>query len=256
VATECTPYTSDARGPPLTTTAAPDNESESRMASMRRTAAVAGTLYLVTHVTSIAGLALYTPVLRDRDYIVGAGADSQVILGAVLEGILALAIIGTAVTLFPVVKRQHEGVALGYVGLRTLEAAIIAAGIVSLLAVVTLRQESAGADAASLLTVGRALVVFHDWTFLLGPAFVLGINTVLMAYLMYRSGLVPRFIGLLGLIGGPLVFASAVAVMFGVYEQVSVWGSVTALPVFAWELGLAGWLVIKGFRPVWDAPVG
>jgi hypothetical protein len=218
--------------------------------SPRRIAATAGVLYLITHVTSIAGLALYTPVLRDPNYILGPGADTRVVAGSFAEGILALAIIGTAVTLFPVVKRQQEGVALGYVGLRTLEAAIICVGIVSLLAVVTLRQDAvAGSDQAALVAVGRGLVAVHDWTFLLGPAFVLGVNTVLMAYLMFRSGLVPRFIGVLGLVGGPLVFASATATLFGVYDQISVLASIAALPVFAWELSLAIWLIAKGFRP-------
>src|SRR6266705_2134008 len=205
----------------------------------RKIAIAAGVLYLVTHVTAIGGLVLYGPVLNNPDYIVGSGPDTRVLLGAFLEVILALAIVGTAVTLFPVVKRQNEGIALGYVGLRTLEAAIIAVGIVSLLAVVTLRQhlaKSAGTDAASLVTVGKALVAVHDWTFLVGPNFVLGTNTVLLAYLMYRSGLVPRFIAVLGLVGGPLIFASAIAELFGLYKQVSVWGAVTAVPVFAWEL--------------------
>ncbi|WP_188195250.1 DUF4386 domain-containing protein [Nonomuraea sp. SYSU D8015] len=227
------------------------------MASTRKIATAAGLFYLLTHVTSIGGLVLYDPVLNDPGYLTGPGADARVLWGAFLEGLLTLGIVGTAVTLFPVVKRQNEGVALGYVGLRTLEAAIVAVGIVSVLAVVTLRQDLAGAagtDAASLVAAGRALVAIHDWTFLLGPSFVLGANTVLMAYLMYRSGLVPRFIGVLGLVGGPLVFASATATLFGVFEQVSAWGAIAAIPVFAWELSLAGWLVIKGFRPSADAP--
>jgi hypothetical protein len=220
--------------------------------STRKIAIAAGVFYLVTHVTSIGALALYGPVLNNPDYIVGSGPDTRVLLGAVFEVILALAIVGTAVTLFPVVKRQNESIALGYVGLRTLEAAIIAVGIVSLLGVVTLRQQLAGAagtDAASLVTVGKALVAVHDWTFLLGPNFVLGTNTVLLAYLMYRSGLVPRFIAVLGLVGGPMVFAFAIGVLFGFYKQVSVWGFVTAVPAFAWELTLAIWLIAKGFKP-------
>ena len=126
---------------------------------------------------------------------------------------------------------------------------MISVGIVSLLAVVTLRQHHAGTDATSLVTVGRALVAAHDWTFLLGPNFVLGTNTVLLAYLMYRSGLVPRFIAVLGLVGGPLIFASAIAELFGVYKQVSVAGALTAVPVFAWELTLAVWLIASGFKP-------
>jgi hypothetical protein len=218
--------------------------------SSRRTATAAGVLYLVTHVTSIAALILYAPVLNHADYVLGAGSDTRILIGALLEVVLAMAVIGTAVTLFPVVKRQNEGVALGYAGLRTLEAATIVVGIVSLLAVVTLRRNPpVAADDASLVTAGRALVAVHDWTFLFGPDFVLGTNTVLLAYLLYRSRLVPRFIPVLGLIGGPLVFASALGTLFGLYAQVSALGSALAVPVFAWELSLALWLIIKGFLP-------
>ncbi|MEO3809549.1 DUF4386 domain-containing protein [Sphaerisporangium sp. B11E5] len=216
------------------------------MGADRGNATAAGILYFVTHVASIAGLVLYGPVLGDRGYVTGGGADAQIFWGALLEVVTAVAVVGTAVALFPVAKRVNEGIALGYVGLRVLEAGVIVVGIVALLSVVTLRQEAAGAD--GLVAVGAALVAVHDWTFLLGPNFVLGVNTVLMAYLMYRSRLVPRVIPVLGLVGGPLVFGSAVAVLFGVYEQVSGWGVLTAVPVFAWELGFAGWMVFKGFR--------
>ncbi len=219
------------------------------MTAMRRTAVVAGVLYLVTHVTSIGGLALYGPVLSKSDYIAGSVTDTRVLLGAFLEVILALAIVGTAVALYPVVKRQNEGVALGYMGLRTLEAGIIAVGVVPLLAVVTLRQHLTGTAGTDVVSLGNALVAFHNWTFLLGPSYVCGTNTVLIAYLMYRSGLVPRFIPVLGLIGGPLVFASGAAQMFGLYEQVSVWAAIAALPIFAWEVSLALYLILKGFRP-------
>ena len=219
------------------------------MTATRRTAVVAGVLYLVTHVTSIGGLALYGPVLSKSGYIVGSVTDTRVLLGAFLEVILALAIVGTAVALYPVVKRQNEGVALGYMGLRTLEAGIIAIGVVPLLAVVTLRQHLTGTAGTDVVSLGNALVAFHNWTFLLGPSYVCGTNTVLIAYLMYRSGLVPRFIPVLGLIGGPLVFASGAAQMFGLYEQVSVWAAIAALPIFAWEVSLALYLILKGFRP-------
>jgi hypothetical protein len=215
----------------------------------RKTAITAGSFYFVTHVTSIAALALYGPVLHHPDYVLGAGADARIRLGALLEVVLALAIVGTAVTLFPVVRRQNEGFALGYVGLRALEASVILVGVVSLLAVTTLRRDHPAAAPDALVVADRSLVAVHDWTFLVGPDMVLGTNTVLMAYLMYRSRLVPRFIGVLGLVGGPLVFGSAVAVLFGAYSQTSAWGALSAVPVFAWELALAGWLVVKGFRP-------
>jgi hypothetical protein len=165
--------------------------------------------------------------------------------------VLVLAIVGTAVSLFPVVKRHGEGLAIGYAGLRALEAAVIAVGIVSLLAVVTLRQQQAGASgggAAALVAVGQGLVAVHDWTFLLGPNFVCAIDTLVLAYLMWRSRLIPRFIAGLGLLGGPLLFVSATAVLFGAYQQVSWPGAVAPLPVFAWELALAFFLIAKGFR--------
>ncbi|GAB3220525.1 hypothetical protein GCM10027447_05010 [Glycomyces halotolerans] len=216
------------------------------MDSARKYALAAGLLYLVTHVTSVTGRLLYDPVLSDPEYVLGPGADSQVMLGAVLELFLAVAIVGTGVALFPVVKRQNEGIALGYVGLRTLEASAVLLGVAAILGVLTLRQD--GGD-ASLVGPAQALVAFHEWTFLVGPSFVVSVHTVLMAYLMYRSGLVPRAIGVLGLVGGVLIFASTVMVLLGVYPQASAIGAIVAVPVFAWELSFALWLVIKGFRP-------
>src|SRR5262245_1147483 len=169
----------------------------------RGLAVVAGVCYLITHVTSVGALILYTPMLNDSSYITGSGPDTNVLVGGFLELFLAFGVIGTAVALFPVVRRKSEVGAIGYVGLRTLEAGIIAIGVVSLLAVVTLRQNLAGAtgtDTASLVTIGEALVAFHNWTFLIGPSFTSGLNTVVIAYVLYRSGLVPRFIPVLGLI--------------------------------------------------------
>src|SRR5215212_5592712 len=187
----------------------------------QKIARVTGVLFLITYITSIrAALVLYVPVLDDPRYIVGAGADNRVLLGAFLELILIIANIGTAVALFPILKRQNESLALGYVTARVVECAFIAVGILSLLTLVTLRQEAAaGADAGSLVTVGQSLVALHDWTFLLGPGFVVGVgNGLILGYLMYRSRLVPRAMAVLGLIGGPLIIASGVAVLFGVIE--------------------------------------
>lgn len=222
------------------------------MNSTRKIAVVAGVFFLVTEVTAIASLLLYGAVLNAPNYIATSGDDTHVFLGALSEVILAIAIVGTAVTLFPIVKRQNEGIALGYVCGRLLEAAVIVVGIISLLSVVTLRQDfagTAGASPASLAAVGKSLVAIHDWTFLFGPNFALGVNTPLLAYLMYRSGLVPRFIAVLGLIGGPVIFASAIAVMFGLYQETSTLGLIAALPVLAWEVTLAIWLIVKGFKP-------
>ena len=186
------------------------------MNSLRKTALVAGVLYLITFV-SIPTLALYGPV-HDPNYIVGPGPDTAVIIGGVLEMIVALAGIGTAVALYPVVKRQNEGVALGFVGSRILEAATIFAGVVSLLSVVTLRQAGAGADA---LVTGQALVALYDWIFLLGQSLIPAVNALLLGSLLYQSRLVPRVLPVLGFIGAPLLLASDAATLFGLWEQMS-----------------------------------
>ncbi|MEV4561075.1 DUF4386 domain-containing protein [Kitasatospora sp. NPDC049285] len=220
------------------------------MASRRKLAAAAGFCYLLTHVTAIGAVALYGPVLHDTGYVLGAGADHRVLLGALAEVLLMLGIVGTACTLYPVVRRHHEAGAIGYAALRTLEAAVIGVGVVSLLAVVTLRQHPvAGTDPGALLTTARGLVAVHDWTFLLGPNFVCGANTTVLAWVMYRSRLVPRYVAVLGLVGGPLLLATATAELFGLYSQLSPIGGLAALPTFAWEITLALNLLIKGFRP-------
>jgi hypothetical protein len=221
------------------------------MDSMRKTALVAGALYLVTFATSIPTLALYG-ALKNPDYIVGPGPDTGVLWGGLLEVILALSCIGTAVTLFPVVRRQNEAAALGFVAARGLEAAVIFVGVVSVLSVVTLRQDLAGApraDAASMAITGTSLVAIHDWTFVLGQSLIAGVNALLLGSLMYRSGLVPRVIPVLGLIGAPVLIASAAATMFGIYDQISPVALVAALPVALWELSLGVWLVVRGFKP-------
>ncbi|HET7661881.1 MAG TPA: DUF4386 domain-containing protein [Oryzihumus sp.] len=221
------------------------------MSSSRRTALVAGVFYLITFV-SIPTLALYGPVRTNRDYITTTGANTGVLWGAFLEVVVALAGIGTAVTLFPIVKRQHEGVALGFVATRVLEAAMIFTGVVSLMSLVTLRQDlgaAAGADTASLATTGAAFVATYHWTFLLGQSLMPGLNALLLGSLMYRSRLVPRIIPTVGLIGAPLLITACIATLFGLIDQVSVWSGLAALPVALWELSLGIWLVVKGFRP-------
>ena len=213
-------------------------------------ARVFGVLYLITFITSIpAFFVFYAPVLEDPDYIIGAGADTSVALGAFLELILIIANIGTAVVLFPILRRQNEILILGYVTTRIVESVFIAVGLLSLLTLVTLRQEAAGADAASLVLVGQSLVALHDWTFLFGPGIVVGIgNGLMLGYLMYRSALVPRGMAVLGLIGGPVVTASGVAVLFGVIEAGSVLQLIATIPEALWELFLGIWSIVKGFN--------
>jgi Domain of unknown function (DUF4386) len=216
------------------------------MDSLRKTALVAGALYLITFATSIPARILFGPVRNDPNYILGPGADAQVLFAGFLDVMLALACFGTAVALYPVVKRQNEGVALGFVGSRVLEAAIIVTGVVALLSVVTLRQAGAGADA---LVTGQALVAMYNWTFLFGPGFMACVNALLLGSVLYRSGLVPRIIPLVGLIGAPLLFASDLAVMFGLWAQGSLPAGIAVVPIALWEVSLGVWLVVKGFKP-------
>ena len=174
------------------------------------------------------------------------------LVGGFLEVIVALACIGTAVTLYPVVKRQNEGVALGFVAARVLEAGMIFTGVVSLLSLVTLRQDLGGAaraNAAALVTTGASHVAVYNWTFLLGQSLMPGINALLLGSLLYRSRLVPRVIPVLGLIGAPLLITAVIATLFGGTGQYSSWAALAALPMAAWELSLGVWLVVKGFKP-------
>ncbi len=226
----------------------------------QKTARIAGWLFIVTFVASIPAFFIcYKPLLDHPNYIVGAGADGRIALGAFLEMIVIFANIGTAVVLFPILKRQNESLALGYVTARVMESAFIAVGILSLMAVVTLRQDVGAAGGASLVIAGRSLVAIHDWTFLLGPGWVVGVgNGLILGYLMYRSGLVPRRMTWLGLIGGPLIILSGTLVLFNVIEPGSSGQAIATIPEFFWELSLGIYLIVKGFRtssPLLATPV-
>jgi hypothetical protein len=222
------------------------------MGALQKPGRIAGLWFIGTFVFSIPAALLYEPVLNAADYILGEGLDARISLGALLEVLLAIANIATAVVFFPVLKRVNEAVALGYVASRTIESGIIVTGLISLMSIVTLRNNFTGTsgDTASLDIAGQTLVALHDWTFLLGPQFCAGFgNGILLGYLMYRSGLVPRGMALLGLIGGPLAFIGGVLVLFGVFGQPS--GPLIALTVieFVWEASLAIYLTVKGYRP-------
>lgn len=210
----------------------------------RKTALIAGLLFIATFITAIVGYALYEPVLDDFN----AGSDARIGMGAVLELLLIIANIGTAVVLFPVLKRQSETGALSYVAARIMECAFIAVGIVSVLAVLTLRQDAA--SDSGLAAAAESLVAVHDWTFVLGPGFVVGVgNGLILGYLMYRSGLVPRQLALFGLIGGPLVCASGIAIVVGGIDEGGAVQSIATIPEIIWEASLGLYLTFKGFRP-------
>jgi hypothetical protein len=215
----------------------------------RRTAITVGVLFLITHVTAIVPRIFYGPYLTDATDLT-TGGDTGVMIGALMEVVLALAVVGTSIALYTVAKKQHAGLAVGYIALRTLEASVILVGVVGMLTLVSLRANVAGvADASSVSPLIETLVSFVDWAFLVGPGFICGTNTVLMAWIMLKSGLVPRFIAVLGLVGGPLVFAFNVVKMFGFSEQMMPWAGLAVVPIFSWELCLAFYLIVKGFRP-------
>jgi hypothetical protein len=212
-------------------------------------ARVFGWLFVATFVTSIpAYFILYAPVRDNPGLITGIGADptASVALGAALEVFLIIANVGTAVVVYPILKRQSEIGAIGYVSARLVEGIFIAIGIISLLAFLFMRQEATAGDAA----LGEAFIAIHDRAFLIGPGFFAGFaNGVILGYLMYRSGLVPRGMAILGLIGGPLIMASGIAIMFDVTERGSALQGIATIPEFFWELSLGIYCIVKGFRP-------
>ncbi|MGW9405108.1 DUF4386 domain-containing protein [Arthrobacter sp. NPDC055585] len=216
------------------------------MKPLDKTARTAGILFLLTFVSAIAGAALYAPLLADPGYATGPGGDTRVLIGAVCELVLIITNIGTAVVLYPVLRRYSAAAAIGFVAARIMECTMIAVGILCVLTVVSLRQSP---DAEAYLPVAQALVALHGWTFLLGPGFVVGIgNGLLLGFLMYRSGLVPRPMALFGLIGGPLMSLSGIAVLFGAYGQMSVPSVLATMPEIIWEASLGVYLTFKGFR--------
>jgi hypothetical protein len=218
------------------------------MDSHRKTALTVGVLFILTFITSIAGVVAYGPVLSDPNYVTGAGADGRVFLGAFLELLLIVTNIGCATVLFPLLKRQNEGLAFGYVAARIVECTFILVGLLSLLVIVTLRQNAAGADAGSLVAIGKSFHALHDWTFLLGPGLTDGVGTgLLLGWLMYQSGLVSRRMALFGVVGGPLLAASGAAVLLGLIPQFSPLQNLATIPEIVWEAFLGLWLTFKGF---------
>jgi hypothetical protein len=208
-----------------------------------------GALYLITFVTSISALVLFQPVLDDpQGYIAGGGADNRIYFGALLELILIIANIGTAVVLISLLKRQHEILTFSYVAARIMECVFIAVGILAVLAIVTLRHD-AGADAASLGGLAESLAAIKDWTFKLGPGWVVGIgNGLILGYLMYRSGLMPRGLAMLGLIGGPLQTLAGTGVLFDLYDAGGAVQGIATIPEIIWELSLGVYPLVWGFK--------
>lgn len=222
------------------------------MNTKRKSAVFIGICFILAAVTAVVGLILYDPLLNESDYLrAGDAHRNSVMTGVLMELILVIAAIGTSTIMFPILRKYNETIALWHVCFRFLEAIVIIIGIISMLALLTLSHEFVNAtnpDVGSFQASGITLKAIHDWTFLLGPNFLLGINTMMYSYIFYKTKLVPRFIPILGMTGATLVFVCALLVMFGVIEQLSAWGAILALPVAANEMILAIWLIAKGFN--------
>jgi hypothetical protein len=238
----------------MTASVRPHNGQELYSPSEReqRTARIMGAWFLGTFVFSIPAFFAYGPVLDQADYVVIGGGDTRIAVGALLEILLAISGIATAVVIFPIVKRVNESIALGYVATRTVESILILVGVLSLMTVVALHQDLAAVASTeeTLTDVGRALVALHEETRLLGPQFCAGLgNGILLGYLMWRSRLVPRPMVLFGLVGGPLALLAGTGVLLGTWDADAGLPAALTAPEAIWELSLSVWLLVRGFRP-------
>jgi hypothetical protein len=219
------------------------------MTPMRKVALAGGIAYLVTFAASFPQLQLFASLVADPVGFLKTGDTTPVLWGIWLEIVTAAACVGTAVALYPVTRRYSPTAAIGFVTSRVVEAVLILVGVVSLLTVVSLKTTHPGTEA-----VAAALVTLRQWTFLVGPGLIPGVNALFLGYVMYRWRLVPRVIPAIGLIGAPLILASATGTLFGVWDQVSVLGGIGALPIAVWEFSLGVYLTVKGFRGAVAAP--
>ena len=206
-------------------------------------------MFLITFATSDPPVVyFYADALGYPDFILKGGLDRRLAIGAFLEIVLIMANIGTALTLYPTLKRGSDVLTLGYVAARLTECGLISVGIIALMALNTMRLTAGAADPATLIVAGQALVAIHDWTFRLGPGVVVGVgNGLILGYLMWKTRLVPRAMSILGLVGGPAMLIAGVAVLLGYIEAGSTFQAVATIPEFFWELSLGIWLLVKGF---------
>jgi hypothetical protein len=222
------------------------------MNSFRTHALLTGVFFLVTDVTSIVGLLLYQPLLNNPSFITSPGMNvTQILIGTILEIILAASAAATALTLYPILRKQNHSMALGYVIFRAMEATVILVGVMCILTVLSLRLDflAIGGDQSVYQTIGKAFIALQKWTFLFGPNIVLPINATILGYLLYKSRLVPRGISLLYLVDAPILFISSIFILFGFYEPTSPFHILLAMPLLAFEISFSVWLIAKGFNP-------
>ncbi len=219
--------------------------------NFRTHAVLTGVFFLITDVTAIVGLLLYQPLLNNPDFITSPDVNvTQILIGTILEIILAACAAATALTLYPILRMQNHSMALGYVIFRAMEATIILIGVMCILTVLSLRLDflAVGGDQSIYQAIGKAFIALQKWTFLFGPNIILPINATILGYLLYRSRLVPRAISLLYLIDAPILFISSMFILFGFYEQTSPFAILLAMPLLAFEISFSVWLIAKGFN--------
>ena len=223
------------------------------MTHHKRSSIVIGLLFILASAAAIAGLLLYAPLLKNPEYMLkGPTSEFHITLGALFELITAAAVAGTAITLFPYLRKRSESRAVAYLGFRLLEAFLIVLGLICLLTVLTLRKQFEGGsplDGSALQVSATELIAIHDWTFMLGPNFMLGLNTLMYTSVLFQTRLIPRPLAILGIVGALSVFTAAILELFGVITQMSTPGGILAAPVAIFEIAFAVYLIVRGFNP-------
>lgn len=224
------------------------------MTQDRRNGILIGIFYIVAAVSAVVAVLCYDPVLNDNWYLaVINGKKTELLVGVLNDLFLVMAAVGTAIMLFPYLRRWNEHLALGYLCFRFMEAVFIAIGAVSILGLLQLsiHYEASGIhNQENLSDIGYLLQGLHRWTSMLGPNFMLGVNTILYSYLLFRTRLVPRPLAMFGMVTAVLVFTAGLLEMFGALEPYSAAKGFLALPVGVYEMSLAAFLIVKGFNHV------
>lgn len=227
-------------------------ETKSHPQGHKLNAVVTGAFFIAATVSAIIGVLLYGPVLNNTDSLTsGAGNSTRIATGAFFELILAFSAVGTGIMLFPYIRRYSESWGLGYVCFRVLEVVFILIGIISMLSLLTLGQDYVklnGQDATSMQSVAKLLIAIHSWTFALGPHFMLGINTFIYSFILYRTKLVPVKLSIYGITAAVLIFIAALLEIYGINSPFSIQTAILAMPIAFFEMVLAGRLIVRGFN--------
>ena len=222
------------------------------MSFNKSNAKITGWLFIVAAVSSIIGLKLYDPILSDNNFIVSANNHyNQIIFGAINELILVVSATGTGIMLYPLLKRYNESMGIGYLSFRMLEAVFIMIGLLSILTVLSISEsyvDGAITDKANAQNLGLSFISLHKWTFMLGPNFMLSINTFIYSFVFYKTKIIPSNLARLGLLASFLIMTAAILELFGVIQQISTWGILLALPIALYEMTLAIYLITKGTK--------